>query len=221
MLDPEARGSEPTALLGAITRLTASVDRLQQFLTERQRDWERLSERSAGLSGAVQALKERGDRMAGDVDELRREQAAIARAIAEVEGHIAEQGQRQQVMLSALRTVGDLADRMAALENRRPAPPAPAEAEGGGEQQRSPDRPSIDDRQAEAPSPPDDSAERPSAAAPPSETVQAAPPPLSDLYQRVDRLERKEEVLLRIIELVVERARLAVRREAGSGGEPG
>ena len=82
-------------------------------------------------------------------------------------------------------------------------------------------RPAEAARPAAPPEPQPEPASGGAGTPPPDATATATPSPggrpsnLIELAQRVDRLERKEEVLLRIIELVVERAWIVARRNAG------
>ena len=134
MPDPEQPGGDG-ALLGAIARLNANVEKLVQLLGGRQQGpsglhaaIERIDARTSGIAGAITALQERSDHTAAEIEGLVSEQARLARWMTQVEQRVEDRDQPQGLIRHALERMSDLGERVSALEGRGASSASPGPA---------------------------------------------------------------------------------------------
>jgi outer membrane murein-binding lipoprotein Lpp len=193
MSEPALPGGDWQALLAAINRLNANVEKLLDLLAGRQeepaglaRALERAITQSTALAGAVRALQEKSDETAAEVQTLSREQANLTRLITQVEEHVEGRDQPQGLLRDALEQIHRLSERLAILEQRGVAALPSGEPLFNDAPRRS--RPAEEQPAREREEP--------------SERAAAGELPLSS---RVERLEWKQDALTRILTRLVDR----------------
>lgn len=199
-----AEPPDADSLFEAIRNLMATLERARQYLDERAQELsaevDRISTRSDGLVGLVQALQQQGQELVAETEELSKQQTDLSLEIVRLEQRLNGQDQALGDALDTLPRIHAFEDRLGALERRMPE-----EAQRGEPREFRPE-----------PAPAAAESAAFEAAAPSPVSPSGRPYNLTELSERLDRLERKEEVLLRIIELVVERDWIVARRNTAA-----
>jgi hypothetical protein len=228
MAEPGETSPDLTALLAAIRNLAQGVERLQRSIDEQQPESESLSSavervvsRTEGMVGTVRALHDQSERTSAELDSLRAEQAALARALAEDEGRLAEVELQQQVVQEGFGRITALEQRIGAIESagmggRPPLQPPVAGGPSGDRQEDSGDQDSQLRRELEAllGRSTAERANQVGRLAGRPESAPVTPVSTTEVVRRLQRLERRDAAITDLIELMIERARLIAEQDS-------